>query len=181
MVRTLRITSIIAATVAAVFIVLLAIFALRGDAEMAEFLARQGAIEEFRGLAKKAPTSVEKVSPLITQAKAFALKLNPPKPKAAKKPKPPKKSAKAPAEKKPAILTPKAVVNTRFKLVGTCKYAQDPKKSLALLDLTAKGQKWYRQGQQVGHLTIHKIDDDSITLYKGGTFNSEIGLYECQT
>jgi hypothetical protein len=138
MVRTLRITSIIVAFIAAVFIVLLVIFALRGDGEMRKFLARSGAIEKFRSLAKKAPASVEKVSPLITQAKAFALKLNPPKPKVVK---PPKQTAKIPVEQKPAIPIPKVEqINARFKLVGTCKYEQDPEKSLALLDLTARAK-----------------------------------------
>jgi len=175
MIKTLRITSIVAAGIAAVFVVLLAIFALRGDGEMKDFLARLSAIEKFRGLAKKAPASVEKVSPLITQARAFALKLNPPKPKVIKKPTTKKQPSKI-TKQKPAIPTPKAVVSAKFKLVGTCKYAKDPEKSLALLDLTAKGQKWYRQGQQVGHLTIHQIDEDSIILYKGGAFNSEISV-----
>ncbi len=175
MIKTLRITSIIAAAAAAAFIVLLAVFALRGDGEMQEFLARASAVEKFRSLAKKITVKVEKVSPLITQAEAFALKLNPPPPKVAKKPPAQKKTITT--AKQSAIPTPKVEqINTRFKLVGTCKYEQNPEKSLALLDLTAKGQKWYRQGDEVGHLTIHKIDDESITLYKGGTFNSEVSI-----
>ena len=175
MINTLRIARIVAASVAAAFIVLLAVFALRGDGEMEEFLARAGAVEKFRSLAKKTTVTVEKVSPLITQARAFALKLNPPPvPKTVKKP-PARKETKTTA-KQSDIPIPKGKISTKFKLIGTCKYEQDPERSLALLDSAAKGQKWYRQGQEVDHLTIHQIDNDSITLYKGGVFDSEVSI-----
>ena len=95
-------------------------------------------------------------------------------PKTVKKP-PAQKKTKTTA-KQSDIPIPKGKISTRFKLIGTCKYEQNPERSLALLDSAAKGQKWYRQGQEVDHLTIHQIDNDSITLYKGGVFDSEVSI-----
>ncbi len=64
----------------------------------------------------------------------------------------------------------------KFKLVATCRYDDRPEKSLALLNLTSKGKKWFRQGETVGHLVIHEIKDGSIVLYKDGQENSEISV-----
>ena len=84
-----------------------------------------------------------------------------------------KKSKKrTPGAPKKAPKPKAATVNNKFKLVATCNYEDQPEKSMALLDMPAKGLKWYRQGQEVNHLVIHQINDGNIVLYKGGVENS---------
>ncbi len=160
------------AVTAVIFVLFLVGFGLRGDPKIEEFLKAPGAIEKFKQRAEKQSRPTDQISPLVRQAMAFALRLNPPKPPKPKKEKP--KVVKK-VEKPKQIPKPKAPVSVKFNLVATVRYDQYPEKSLALLDLTAKkNNKWYRQGEQVGHLTIHQINDGSIVLFQNGKYNSEI-------
>jgi hypothetical protein len=58
--------------------------------------------------------------------------------------------------------------------VATCRYEDKPEKSLAQIDVVAEGKKWVRQGDLIGHLTIHEVKDGSIVLYQGEALNTEI-------
>jgi hypothetical protein len=164
MIKTLKITSILIAISAIGFIAFLVVFGLRGDRKIAEFLNFPGAIDKFRKLAKAATEDQDQISPLVKQAKAFALRINPPPP-----PKPIKRTPKKQVAKKttPASPKPKAVVRAKFNLLATCRYEQQPQRSLALLDIPAKGPKWYHQGDKVGHLTIQEVKDGSIVCSGG--------------
>ncbi len=174
MIKTLKITSMLTAATAVIFVLFLVGFGLRGDPKIEEFLKAPGAIEKFKQRAEKQSRPTDQISPLVKQAMAFALRLNPPKPKP---PKPKKEKPKVvkKVERPREIPKPKTPVSTKFNLVATVRYDLYPEKSLALLDLTAKkNNKWYRQGEQVGHLTIHQINDGSIVLFQNGKYNSEI-------
>ena len=173
MIKTLKITSIVAAVAAIGFVIFVGVFGLNGDADIEKVLSSPGAVEKFKKLATKDTAKQDQVSPLVKQAKAFALRINPPPPP---KPKTPKITpTKKPTAKKP-IPKPKTQINTKFNLVATCRYEKFPQKSMALLDMPAKGLKWYHQGEEVGHLTIEEIKDGSIVLYKAGQENSRISM-----
>jgi len=154
----------------------------RSDPERDKLLNAPGAIEEFRKGATKPAEKQDQTSPLIQQAKLFALLIDPPPP-----PKPPKskvttkKIATRSATKtvKPPP-TPKGQVATKFKLLGTCRYEQSPESSFALLDF-GKTQKWVRQGQVIEHLTIQEIKDGSIVTFKGGRFNNELAMQKTKS
>jgi len=165
MIRTLKITSILIAISAVGFVVFLVVFGLRGDRQIEEFLKAPSAIEKFRKLAKTTDQEQDQTSPLVKHAKAFALRINPPKPVKPKsvKPSPKRRVAKG----KPPAPKPKAPVRAKFKLVATCRYEEQPQRSLALLDMPPKGVKWYRQGDKVGHLTIEQVKDGSILCSDG--------------
>ena len=80
MINTLRITSIIAAILACIFFVFSVVLGDRSDENLEEFLNSPGVIEKFNSTAgNKAENSERQVSPLVQQAEAFALYLNPPK------------------------------------------------------------------------------------------------------
>ncbi|HEG43678.1 MAG TPA: hypothetical protein ENH94_06490 [Phycisphaerales bacterium] len=181
MLKTLRITSILVAVAALAVVVTLVIFGFRGDVGIEKYLRLPGAVESFRELAKPSEGQQGSASPLVKEALAFALRIDPP-PAARPAPKPrvtaPRSSASRTARKKAPPPPPKKVpvVNVKFKLVATCRYDDRPEKSLALLNLTSKGKKWFRQGEMVGHLVIHEIKDGSIVLYKDGQENSEISV-----
>ena len=175
MIKTLKITSILTAIAAIVIVVFLFVFGLRGDPEIEKFLKAPGAIEKFKKRASNIKKPDDTISPLIRQAMAYALKLNPPKPKPKipQKDKTQKKEVIVKKTKQPKIPRPKTQVSAKFEVVATVRYDQEPDKSLALLKIPAKENKWYQQGEQVGHLTIHQINDGSVVMYQNNEYNSE--------
>ncbi len=164
MIKTLKVASILVVICAVALVAFVVVLGIRGDKQIAEFLDAPGVIEKFRKLAKTVDEDVDQVSPLIEQAKAFALRINPPPPP---KPKRPKAAPKKRAAKKKQAPRPKAPVKARFKLVATCRYEQQPERSLALVDRPPQGLKWFRQGDKVGHLTIQQVKDGSIVCSDG--------------
>jgi len=164
MMQALKVVSILVAMCAVGSVVLVVFLGIQGDQEIEALLKAPGAIEEFRKLAKTTDQGQDKVSPLVKFAKDFALRINPPPP-----PKPPKRTQKSRVARKetPAAPKPKASVKARFKLLATCRYEQQPARSLALLDIPVKGIKWYRQGDSVGHLTIQEVKAGSIVCGDG--------------
>lgn len=164
MLRILKITSILIAICAVGFIVFLVVFGLQGYRQIPEFLNAPGAIGKFKKLAKTTGENEDQTSPLVKHAKAFALRINPPPPV---KPKRPKAAPRKRVAKKAPAPKPKAPVRAKFKLVATCRYEQQPGRSLALLDRPPQGPKWYCQGDEVGHLTIQQVKDGSVVCSDG--------------
>ncbi len=156
MVRTLRITTIVAALLAAGFLVFSAVFGARGDKAIEEFLKSQGAIEQFQRAKGQKTEGESQISPLVKQAQAFALYLNPPPP-----PEPIVPSGPQPPPQ-PKVTTPK------FKLVGTSFYPLHPDLSLALIDEPGKGVYWVRQSGQIGHLVVEQIKDGVVVVKMAG-------------
>ncbi len=162
MIRTLRITSIIAAILATALFVLPAVYGVRSDPQIEEFLQTPGAVDKFaaaRGQSAGAGRDESQASPLVKQAADYDRYLNPPPPTA---PTPPPSADVAPEQ--PA---PSAPVSVKFDLVGTSYYASHPELSLALIDEPGKGLHWVRQGSSIAHLTIEKVGDGSITVRDG--------------
>jgi len=166
MVRTLRITTILAALLAAGFLVFSAVFGARGDKAIEEFLKSQGAIEQFqRAKGEKKAEGESQTSPLVKQAQAFALYLNPPPP-----PEPVVPSGPQPPPR-PKVTAPK------FNLVGTSFYPLHPDLSLALIDEPGKGVRWVRQSGQIGPLVIEQIKD-GVVVVKDGERTFEVAVAE---
>jgi hypothetical protein len=158
MIKTLRITSIIAVVLAVVFFVFPAVFGVRGDKQIEQFLNSAGAIEEFReAKGDKVEDERHEISPLVKQAEAFALYLNPPP-----KPKPEPSVSEGKSEPRPV-----GPVTAKFKLVGTSRYALHPELSLALIDEPGKGLYWVRQFSKVGHLIIEQVKDGLVVVRDG--------------
>jgi hypothetical protein len=160
MIKTLRITSIIAVALAVVFFVFPAVFGVRSDEQLEQFLNSVGVIEKFsKAKGKESTKSESQISPLVKQAEAFALYLNPPKPKKA----PPTRRTDRPS------ITPRppAPVSPKFKLIGTSYYASHPELSLALIDEVGKGLRWVRQSSKLGHLIIEQVKDGLVVVQDG--------------
>ena len=161
----------------------LGIAGLKPDKKIQAILNKESAIAKFRKLKlDELNQDKDKESTLVTEAKAFALRIDPPPP-----PKPPEPKKKPVAEKpniptprQPARLPnpPKKVKTSKFSLVATCRYENVPDKSLALLNIVSEGNKWVRQGETVGHLTVQEVKDGSIVLYQDEEFNTEIFVPE---
>ena len=78
MIKTLRIASVVAAILAVIFLVLAVVFGVRSDERVEGFLNSPSVIEQFNtAIGNQAKTSESRSSPLVQQATAFALYLNP--------------------------------------------------------------------------------------------------------
>ncbi|MDD5326261.1 MAG: hypothetical protein PHY02_00420 [Phycisphaerae bacterium] len=157
MIKTLRITSIIAVVLAVVCFVFPAIFGVRGDKQIEQLLNSPGAIEEFKqARGDKIEDRRHEISPLVKQAETFALYLNPP--------------VSMPQAESPVSNgrpRPKASVTPKFKLVGTSLNVLHPERSLALIDEPGKGYHWIRQADKVGHLIMEQVKDGLVVVRDG--------------
>jgi hypothetical protein len=177
MLKALRIASIVTIVAAAAVVVFVALFGLRGNAEIETFLQREGIVDQFRKKIQNIPQKSDAVSPLEVASKAFAVRIDPPPPPKPIEPvKPPQEVVKPPVAIQPPRppVENKPVLSAKFTLEATARYPDQPQKSMALLKSVQNEFKWYKQGEQVGHLEIQEIKDGSVVLYQGGKFNSEV-------
>ncbi len=159
MIKTLRITSVVAAILAVVLLVFLVfpvLFGVRSDERIEEFLESRGVREKFESAAadNKAKNSGNRVSPLVSQAEAFAEYLNPKKPKI---------SREATGSKRVSIQDEPAVT-PKFPVFATVYYPENPQLSQALIDEPGRGRHWVRQSSMVGHLLIAQIKDGLVVV-----------------
>jgi hypothetical protein len=177
MLKALRIASIVTIIAAAAVVVFVALFGLRGNAEIETFLQREGIVDQFRKRVQNIPPKSDAVSPLDAASKAFVTRIDPPPPpkppEPVKPPQPVVKPPVAPQTPRPPVDN-KPVLSAKFTLEATARYPDQPHKSMALLKNVQNEYKWYKQGEQVGHLEIQEIKDGSVVLYQGGKFNSEL-------
>ncbi len=160
MIRVLRITSFLAAVTALGFFVFIAARGLAANDNVEKFLKLPDVAKQFQAdIAGRRSAGSEAETLLMKQAKAFALRINPPPPPAPPRPAVP--SA-------PAIPRPQAPVSAKFKLIGTSYHFGDEANSLALIDEVGKGLHWVKQGGKVGHLIIEKIGDGKVIINDNG-------------
>jgi hypothetical protein len=127
-------------------------------------------LERFK-LSKLAKPVVDKdqVPPLVKEARAFALYLNPPPTEPPPKPVTPANQASG----LPSLSVGPRSSSSQFKLIATCVSQSNPQLSLALIDLPGEGFKWVRQSAMVGYLVINEIKDGSLVVQDsaGGGFS----------
>ena len=165
MVRLLYILSVCAILAACGVFGLLLSGRSQQDARVEEFLSGPSAVERFKARGGGSGARSAEEPPLVVQAKALALLLNPPKspqrPSAAGVPA--RSSLGAPAVRP-------AAASVRFKLCGTSYYPNEPQRSMALIcDVGAVegGERWVKEGAQVGHFVIHEIRR-GVIVYRDG-------------
>jgi len=168
MIKTLRITSVVAAILAGVFFVFPVIYGVRNDERVDEFLKLPSVREKFENVAgNKAKPGESRVSPLVEQAEAFALYLNPLKPTIPK-------TAKG---AKTTSISSRLPVTPKFKVFGTIYCAGNPELSQVLIDEPGRGRRWVRQSSNVGHLLIEQVKD-GIVVVKSSEKTFEIPVEE---
>jgi hypothetical protein len=159
MIKTLRITTFIAAILAVCVLAFPVVYGYRGDEEIEKFLESPGAIERFKKAKGAKVKTGNQVSPLVRQATLFAHIINPPPtPPAPRIEKPPRVAREV------VPIAPKRPVSIKFDLIGTSYYASRPELSLAYINEPGKGLYWVRQGASVGHLLIEEVKDGSIIV-----------------
>jgi hypothetical protein len=159
MIKTLRITSIIAAIAATGLLVLPAVYGVRSNPKIEELLKSPGVVEKFTS-AKGQQTSKDQSqnSPLVKAAVELSNIINPT---------PPPKPVAAAQPSGPSQPVPPAPVAVKFDLIATSYFASHPEQSFVLIDEPGKGQHWVKQGSTIGHLTIETVKDGSIVLRDG--------------
>ena len=160
MIKTLRITSIIAAIAATVLLVLPAVYGVRSDPKIEEFIKSPSAVDKFTASKGQGPAQKNTESPLVKQAADLGKYLNPPPP-------PPPKVQPGAVPQAAAAPAPPAPVAVKFDLVATSYYASHPEKSFVLINEPGKGLYWVKQGSAVGHLTIETVKDGAIIVRDG--------------
>ena len=135
------------------------------DARIEAFLKGPSAVERFKAQGSGVGERSAEEPPLVVQAKALALLLNPPK--SPERPSPAGVTAK-PSPGAPAVRP--AAPSVRFKLCGTSYYPNEPQRSMALIcDVGAVegGERWVKEGARVGHFVIHEIRR-GVIVYRDG-------------
>jgi len=166
MIKTLRITSIIAAIAATGLLVLPAVYGVRSNPKIEEFLKSPGVVEKFTSTkGQQASKDQSQNSPLVKEATIMGNIINPPPP-----PKP--APSTQPGSSQPA---PPAPIAVKFDLVATSYFASHPEQSFVLIDEPGKGPHWVKQGSTIGHLTIETVKDGSIVL-RDGQKTSEMAI-----
>ncbi len=161
MVKLLKITSLVVVIVAVATIATVGVYTFRGETRADELLSRPDIIEQYREKVTAETSGPPKESPLVAQAKMFSFRIDPP-------PAPEPVAKERDDSGRPNItpdlgdIRPKTVQAVKFSLVATCKYEAHPEKSLALLNFPGEGQKWVRQGEEVGRAVIEEIRDGSV-------------------
>ena len=160
-IKALNIATVLAIVLAVVFLVLTGVYGFRSDWQVEEFLAAKGVIERFnKAQGSRGTDESGQTSPLVKQAQAFGLYLNPPARVV-------NNIHHRPAVPRATTESRPAMVSAKFKLVGTSFYAAHPDLSLALIDEPGKGLHWIRQSSQVGHLLVDQIKDGLVVVKDG--------------
>ena len=153
----LQLLGVLGVISAGIVLVIYIVQGSRGDPEVEKFLGSPGIIERFRQVSASSTNGYQgKTDPLVSQAQAFTLYLNPPRARE-------EITAQIPTVR-PATPSPK------FALHGTCYYPLRPEASLALVCEPGGGGgtfRWVRQGAELGHFVIEKIERGAI-VYRDG-------------
>ncbi len=170
MIKTLRITSVVAAIAAGVLIyyfVIPVVVGADGDDRVDEILDSPTVVEKFEqteGAESKASTGP--ASPLVQQANAFASYLSPPKPRPTRN----YTRGSTTTTKRPVGPT-----TPKFKVFATTYFEGNPELSQALIDEPGKGKHWVRQSSMVGHLLIEQVKPGVVVVKSSEeTFSLEI-------
>ncbi len=171
MIKTLQIIIVVASILTGYFSVRTVdyvVYGVRSDERVDEFLKLPSVREKFEGVAgNKAKPGEGRVSPLVEQAEAFALYLNPLKPTI-------QKTAKGAKSTK---ISDRLSVTPKFKVFGTVFCAGNPELSQVLIDEPGRGRRWIRQSSMVGHLLIEQVKD-GIVVVKSSEKTFEIPIEE---
>jgi hypothetical protein len=141
------------------------------DPALDEIRSRPGAIESFKATDRRAGDSSEERPPLLVQAEAFALFLNPEK--EGKPQRAQRATEQEPVGRRegPFVVTPPGVsFQPSFSLRATSYYPSRPEKSRALVAEIGAGtgtEHWVKQGTALGHFVVQEIRRGSITYRDG--------------
>ncbi len=169
MVSTMRIASVAAVILAGVLLASVTGFAslktlnASNDEELSRILGAPSVVEKFReNQGDKAQSRQDAISPLVMQAEAFGLYLDPPVSAGE-----PTRIARREREIPQRPVTP-GITTLRFDLLGTSYSPASQGECFAYIRLhDGKTTKWVRIGEMVGQMRIKEIRRDSVVCWDG--------------
>jgi hypothetical protein len=170
MVNTLRVASLLAVIVAGLVLASVTGFVswksldAGNDEELSRILSAPSVVDKFReSQGDKTQDGLDAASPLVKEADAFALYLNPPAPvvEVASR----QNSARIP---RPGPVAPPS--SAKFNLLGTCYSAASQSECFAYIRMQdGKTSRWVRVGDVIGRTQIKEIRRDSIICSDGNS------------
>jgi hypothetical protein len=172
MIRTLRITSVVAGLLAVGLLAFFSVSRVKGDPEVERLLQSPTVIEvAAKDKGKPGPTGTDF---LVKYAADFATQINPPPP-------PPSPGSSGGLNDNGPITPTLPKVSGKFRLLATSFNVVDPNLSLAFVEMPTvdRKQSWVRIGQYLERpeWTVQAIKDGAI-LYGDGQQNQEITVEE---
>jgi hypothetical protein len=169
MVNTLRIASVLAVIVAGVFLASVTGFIswrsldAGKDEELSRILSAPSVVDKFReSQGDKTQDRQDAISPLVKEAEAFALFLNPPAP-APTAPTPKPTIPRIPPRPGSQVST-----SAKFDLLGTSYSAASQSECFAYIKMQdGRTYRWVRTGDVIGHMQVKEIRKDSIVCSDG--------------
>ena len=155
MIKTLRITSVFVALAAIVFVVFIAVTGSSADEKIEELLKTPGLARQLQAGSETGKEQQEQESALVRQAKAFAMRINPPAPV---------RPAETRKTKNTTVRPKVADVSAKFEVIGTSFYPLNPANSWVLINEVGKGWHWVKAGEKVGHLVIKEVADGFVVI-----------------
>ncbi len=130
-------------------------------------------VEKFKRSESCSDKSRQMVSsPLVQQAQAFALYLNPPA-RPVQNPKPSIPAAKHVVKKEPEVEP--VQMSPKFEVRGISYYPSRPEESMALVWEPGSGCRWIKKGAKLGHFVVERIEGASV-LYRDGQNTHEMAF-----
>ena len=158
MIKTLRITSVLAAIAAGVLIyyfVIPMVVGAEGDERIEKIVGSPTVAEKFKETKGANKKSTGGDPPLVQQANAFARYLSPPKKNTTTG------FTRGPKIDRGTVIGP---TTPKFKVFATTYFEGNPQLSQALIDEPGKGRHWVRQSSMVGHLLIEQVKDGVVVV-----------------
>ncbi|MFI4913384.1 MAG: hypothetical protein ACIAQZ_17135 [Sedimentisphaeraceae bacterium JB056] len=140
-----------------------------------EFLESPLTAETYKGNLPSNANNDGAKAPLVAEAEALSLRLNPPAPKLQR---PSRLGDSTPRNLPPQqTLRPQKPVIAKFDLLGTCVNTDRPELSMIYINVPGEGRKWVYQGQMVGRLKIDEVKAGSV-IYSDGGVENELPMLE---
>jgi hypothetical protein len=178
MLKTLRITSLIAVVLAVCGVLFIVYLGLKKDPDIIAYLDDPGVIGVFKNKAATGD-SQDLESPLVVQAHEFALRINPPPPP---KPVVTETAPKPVAQRDPVVQRevpkpppppPPPPTSAKFTLLATVLCEANPSRSMVLLRQAGKDE-WFWQGEKVGQLEVEEVRNGSAVFSQNGRNKQEL-------
>ncbi len=167
MLKTLRIISLLSLFLAFCGVITIVHSSLKGDANIKAYLDEPGAACVLKKTNEGGDE--RRVSRLVTQARLFALRINPPKPEEPPELQGPEELITE-IEPEP-ISTPGDIQITgpisespKFTLLGTFLCQTNPTRSMVLLRQVSGKEAWFWQGEKIGRMRIDEIRNGSAII-----------------
>ncbi len=121
-------------------------------------------------IGRKAPATA---IPLLREAEAFALYLNPPAPPA--RPIAPQATPRSRADAPRAIYPPPQAVPW-FRLLATSYNRRHPEQSWALIAEPGRKDRWVTNGEPLGHFVLESVQEEGSIVYRAGSQSREMRI-----